>query len=454
MRRITIHRRLIQEHRGLGAEERREAGFSKLRIFDLKLLGAIAAALTALATLSIREPVQALAPARVARGEVGAFITSLASSPTSARIATTNDAGRIAIRAIESGWQIERFLDFPGYAKAVALSPDGQTLAALGSAPGICLWDLRSPGSEPSQIMAVPIRRAKCLRFSPDGRSLAVTSDLDGTIVLWDLAMGRVRTVLQHSSPVAIMAFSPDGRWLATGGRDDWTVRLWDLQSGSRRVLLEDRPGHLAAFAFSPDGTLLATDSFGEHHVRLWDLKTERVCGVFAGHERSVNSVAFSPDGSLLATAGNDGMVGLWTVATGRRRVILDGHATMLRAVTFSPDGRSLVLATDDDDDIRSWDLPEILRVSPGPNSSPMKIGRVQVSTLTVRSKGPSTIFSAPILAVVAGAISFQELNLTSAHVVPFPFQGATRPGNRARTRIPRNNSLLFGQASGIIRVT
>jgi WD40 repeat protein len=383
MWRITIRRQPIQERRGLGAEERGETGFSKLAIFDLRLLGAIAAALTALAMLSNREPVKARAPSRVGRGELGAQIASLAFSPTSARIATTGNNGRVTLRAPETGWQIERFLDFPGYARVVAFSPDGRSLAAAGLAPGICVWDLGSPGSEPAQTVAVPIRRAKCLLFSPDGRSLAVTTDLDGTIVLWDLATRRERMVLQHPSPVVIMAFSPDGRWLATGGKEDWTILLWDLQSGSRRVLLEERHGPVAAFAFSPDGTLLATASLGEPHVRLWDLTTGRVCRVFAGHERSVNSVAFSPDGSLLATAGNDGMLGLWTVATGRRRASLDGQAATLRAVAFSPDGRSLVLATGNDDDIRSWNIAEIFRTSPGPNSSPMKIGRGQVTTLT-----------------------------------------------------------------------
>ena len=121
------------------------------------------------------------------------------------------------------------------------------------------------------------------------------------------------------------------------------------------------RPEAAATLAFSPDGALLASASFPERHVRLWDLNTRRMCRVFAGHARSVNSVAFSPDGSLLATAGNDGMLGLWTVATGQRRHSLDSQATCLRTVAFSPDGRTLVLATEDDDDVRLWDVAELL---------------------------------------------------------------------------------------------
>ena len=150
MRRITIRSRSIQGHRGFGAEERGVTGFSKLPIFDVRLLGAIAVALITLATLSNPEPVQKLARPRIARGEHGVQVMSFALSPTSGQIATTNTAGRVTLRAPESGWQIERFLDFPGYASAVAFSPEGRFLAAGGIAPGICLWDLSSPRSEPT----------------------------------------------------------------------------------------------------------------------------------------------------------------------------------------------------------------------------------------------------------------------------------------------------------------
>jgi WD40 repeat protein len=363
MWRITIRLRPIPEHRRLGTEEWQVMGCSKLPTFDLRLPGAIAVVLITLVTLSNPEPVQDFAHPRIARGECGVQATSFALSPTSGQIATTNTAGRVTLRAPETGWEIERFLDFPGYAKAVAFSPDGRSLAVGGFARGICLWDLPSPKSEATQTILVPIQRAKCMMFSPDGRSLAVTTDLDGTILVWDLAARRERMVLHHPSPVVSLAFSPDGRWLATGGaRDDWSILLWDLQTGSRQVLLEDGPGPAVALAFSPDGTLLATAGFQEHDARLWDLKTRRVCRMLAGHARPINSVSFSPDGSLLATADNDGMLGLWTVATGQRRMSLDSHATRLLTVAFSPDGRTLVLSTGEDDDIRLWDIAKVLR--------------------------------------------------------------------------------------------
>jgi Tol biopolymer transport system component len=211
-------------------------------------------------------------------------------------------------------------------------------------------------------VMDLPIQRSTHLLFSPDGKSLAATTDLDGTILLCDLAARRKQIVLHHPSPVLSIAFSPDGRWLATGGvSGDRSILLWDLKTGTSQAFLENGPAPTVAIAFSPNGALLATSSLPEHHVRLWDVKTKRLSRLIAGRPHTVNSVAFSPDGSLLATAGNDGTVGLWTMATGQQRATLDGQATCLRTVAFSSDGRTLVLATEDDDDVRLWDLAEVL---------------------------------------------------------------------------------------------
>ena len=335
--------------------------YNRLLVTDVRLLAVIAAALITLAKLSPGDSVDKQSQVHIGAGEPGVQVTSLASSPTGKHVVTTNTSGRVSLRGEAGGWRIERQLEFPGYARSVAFSPDGGTLAAAGLARHICLWDITAPAGTPARSIVLPIRQARCVMFSPDGQFLAVTTDLDGTIVLWDLALERERMVLRSPSPVRSAAFSPDGRWLATGGRDDRSILLWNLETGSREVLLADGLGPTLALAVSPNGALMASASGGEHHVRLWDMKTRRERRVLSGHARPVNSVVFSPDGSLLATAGNDATIGIWEVSTGRRRAELPGQATCLLAVAFSPDGRSLILATQDDDDVRLWDLAEFL---------------------------------------------------------------------------------------------
>jgi WD40 repeat protein/serine/threonine protein kinase len=236
----------------------------------------------------------------------------------------------------------------------VAFSPDGKTLASASGDQTVRLWD-PATGKEKGAPLAGHQRQVLAVAFSPDGKTLA-TGSADATVKLWDPGTGREKATLKgHEAAVVTLAFFADGRLLATAG-DDETVRFWDPADG--REVGEPLRGHtgvIRSVALSPDGKTLASGS-DDATVRLWDVAARAPLGEpLRGHTASAWSVAFSPDGQTVASGSLDNTVRLWDVATGEERFTFKGHTAGVLHVAFTPDGRTLVSAGRDRT-VRGWD--------------------------------------------------------------------------------------------------
>ncbi|HLO83992.1 MAG TPA: hypothetical protein VK203_03110, partial [Nostocaceae cyanobacterium] len=70
----------------------------------------------------------------------------------------------------------------------------------------------------------------RAVAITPDGQSVISGSD-DMTIKVWDLKSGSEKfTLTGHSSYVNAVAITPDGQSVISGS-DDMTIKVWDLKS-------------------------------------------------------------------------------------------------------------------------------------------------------------------------------------------------------------------------------
>jgi WD40 repeat protein len=169
-------------------------------------------------------------------------VPSLAFSPDGTTLTAACRDGKV------QRWVVETWHELPPFTcstpvHTVAFSPDGRTLVAgAGTEPPaeVHLWD-PATGREKARLQGHS-HALSALAISPDGKTLASVA-LDGTLRLWHVASKRELRTLRVSLVNA--AFSPDGNMLATGSpsASNDPVRLWEAASPQAVAaeLAEDR---------------------------------------------------------------------------------------------------------------------------------------------------------------------------------------------------------------------
>jgi uncharacterized caspase-like protein/WD40 repeat protein len=254
-------------------------------------------------------------------------------------------------------------LDTGGHSAQVtdlAFTPDGQELVSASADKTIRIWDWQSgvslrtirgylgQGSD-GKIFAVAV--------SPDGKTIAAGGYFGaslgdkppyGDIRLFDFATGKMMAVLKAADyAIYDLAFSPDGKILAAGGGDGF-VYLWRLDEKSPSGWTLDRKldadsWHVDKLAFAAGGTRLAATTT-DNGIRLWDVAKGEAIAMPANAETltevSVSALAVSQDGNLFATGSKDGLVQIWRAGDGSIVRAMPQQEFLIGSLTFAAGAR------------------------------------------------------------------------------------------------------------------
>lgn len=288
------------------------------------------------------------------RGHAGE-VNCAAFAPDGKTLVTASDDLSVKFWDVDSGQ--ERFapaligLRFPIH--RVEWSSDGQLLVTSElsekrDAGKITIWNL------PSGLMQREWVGHFALALSPDGRTLA-TTNWDKVVRLWDIASGQERTVLRgHAGIVLTGMFSGDGKLFATGS-DDMTVRIWDPDEGVETMAF-NRSMHnsVHSVAWSPDHKLLAI-GYDDGETHLWEPKSRLLLGTLKSGAR-VRAVRFTRDGGTLASASDDGTIRLIDCSKACAAASPPDQPSVVRSISFSPNSEMLA-STNDKFEGRLWSV-------------------------------------------------------------------------------------------------
>jgi WD40 repeat protein len=240
---------------------------------------------------------------------------SLAVAPDSRLLAVgSSDENAVVLRDLANNTEVRRLLGHRAQVYTMAFSPDGTQLATAeqGTADAIRLWDPRT--GEERGTLSAPVAAGgfRCVRYSPDGRTLAAVYR-PGGIAFWHVASGqRLFAADGHEAPIRALALSVDGSTLVTGD-DCGTLHVRDRVTGILRQTLL-LPWSTNGLAVSADGRIVAAgvnyeryedrEYRSDRYVCVWDATTGRE---LTRAEDGDECLALSPDGRLVLTRnGND----------------------------------------------------------------------------------------------------------------------------------------------------
>lgn len=227
--------------------------------------------------------------------------------------------------------------------RAVAVSPDGKTVAA-------------SRGNQVHVFQAKVVPADK--KGGKDTTEWAFAKTLvDPTLKTPDGKDPKAA----HISLVESMAFSPDGKTLATGSFRELT--LWDFEKAAPKARIGDFADRVVAIAFSADGKQFATGGGApteDGEIKVFTADGKPVTDIKGGHSDTVFGVAFSPDGKLLATCGADKFVKVFELPAEAGKPAkfvksFEGHTHHVMGVGWTPDGKKLA-SCGADNFVKVWD--------------------------------------------------------------------------------------------------
>jgi WD40 repeat protein len=265
----------------------------------------------------------------------------------------------------------------------LAISADGQFLAAGGQSGAVKIWRL----SDLELLTTLENAPAWVDRMAWNPTQNQLAFSLGKYVQVWQAEIGIVTTLNFENSSVLDITWHPDGTQLTVAGYQSikvWSVLDWDddptsVEIGTASTLIRWSPDGKYIASSNIDKTIAVIEwgnplpwimrgfpgkirqltwtdtiiqqgapllaSSSTDSIVVWERHPDDSIGwegrVLGQHDARIEAMQFQPQTALLASAGADGWLVLWPQAA-RIGQMLEGAAAGFSSLVWHPDGQQL----------------------------------------------------------------------------------------------------------------
>jgi WD40 repeat protein len=286
-------------------------------------------------------------------GKLGSYTSCVLFSADSQYLFVVPLVGDINMLQVTDGKIVRSFTGHSHVILGADISADGKTLAVLERGLygrrelELVVWNVE----DGKQVQKIPggtasSDRINTVALSPDGQYVAAAWN-NYSMKIWSVASGALQNDFKDLVPKDLRYygyfftnFSPDGKSLLMAGRN--VVAIWDLNTGSLLKNIKTKSEPIYDLDMSPNGSLLATVEGSNVFLRhigdgvLVSTKDQLECSSSLGFSADSNSL-------LMGTFGNTALLAPISDQGIRKSYEME-KKEYIRGVTISPDGTIVAL--------------------------------------------------------------------------------------------------------------
>lgn len=165
-----------------------------------------------------------------------------------------------------------------------------------------------------------------------------------GELMIFNASDGTlVRNIDQpHADTVLCVRFSPDGKTLASSGADRM-IKLWDVETGKLIKTLEGHTHHVTAIAWNVNGRELASGS-ADASVKIWNVESGKASRTIGGLKTEVTDLVYVGRDNRIGIVSGDSYFRVYQTTNGARDTNAKIESSYLYSLGGSRDGSVFIV--------------------------------------------------------------------------------------------------------------